>query len=100
MFPSNMADHPAIPIIKKLLDRTPYQRGTPSDLKKHEWFKNMNWEDLYYRAVQPSYVPLVEPMEGETPMIGTVQEIILNDELLEPIRGKHKSPIKGWDANF
>jgi len=31
--PPDMLDHPAVPIIRQLLDRTPFRRGTPSSLK-------------------------------------------------------------------
>ena len=65
----------------------------------HEWFKNMSWEDLYYRAIQPSYTPVVEQIHSEHPLHGSVQEILLSDEQLEPVRGRLTSKT-GWDANF
>ena len=99
MFPGQVADHPAVPLIKQLLNRQPYRRGTPSSLKKHEWFESMNWEDLYYRALQPAYTPNIEPTDTMNPMNETVQAILRNDELLEPIRGRHQY-TNSWDVNF
>ena len=99
MFPAHSADHPAVPIIKNLLTKQPYRRGNLTSLKKHEWFKDMNWEDLYYRALQPSYTPLLEPIDLSNPLIGPVQTIIYNDEALDPIRGVKKYS-NDWDENF
>ena len=59
----------------------------------------MNWEDLYYRAIKPQYTPTVDEIDITNPLFGTVEEIILNDELLEPIRGRKNSPT-GWDTLF
>ena len=95
-----MEDHPAVPIVKQLLNRTTFRRGTPSSLKRHEWFKTMNWEDLYYRAIHPPDTPTMTPIDISNPYRGSVQEICLKDENQEPIRGKLHPPVPGWDANF
>ena len=98
-FPKEIIDNPAVSMIKQLLNRQPSRRGKPSSLKNHEWFKNMNWEDLYYRAMQPSYTPEVEPIQLANPLRGSVQDIILNDELLDPILYRSCSKA-GWDDKF
>ena len=95
-----MADHPAVPMIKQLLNRTVFRRGTPSMLQRHEWFKTMNWEDLYYRAMHPPLIPTLPPIDLSNPMSGSVQKVLLHDERKEPIRGKLHHPVKGWDVNF
>jgi len=41
----------------------------------------MNWEDLYYRAIKPEYTPTLVEITSSHPLKGSVQEIILNDEL-------------------
>ena len=95
-----MEDHPAVPIVKQLLNRTPFRRGTPTSLKRHEWFKSMNWEDLYYRGIHPPFIPTRPPIDISNPMNLSVQEVLLIEEQQEPIRGKLYLPIKGWDADF
>ena len=59
----------------------------------------MNWEDLYYRAIKPEYTPSVDKIRMSKPLHGKVQDIILNDELLDPVKYKKKSKA-GWDENF
>ena len=99
MFPMNMSWHPAIDMIKQLLNRQPSRRGIPSSLKNHEWFKIMNWEDLYYRAIKPEYTPTLVEITSSHPLKGSVQEIILNDELQESIRTR-EGVKTGWDKLF
>ena len=94
-----MAGNTAIPMIKDLLNRQPSRRGTAAKLKNHDWFKNMNWEDLYYRAIQPPYTPVVEEINVDNPMHGDVQDILLKDEQLENVRGRVTSKT-GWDEHF
>jgi len=60
----------------------------------------MNWEDLYYRALHPPLIPTNEPLDLSNPMTGSVQEVLLEDERRDPIRGKLHPPKHGWDANF
>ena len=99
-FPSEMKDHPAVPMIKQLLNRTPFRRGTPSSIKKHEWFDTMDWEDLYYRAIHPPFTPTMAPIDLSNPMRGSVQEVLLNDEKPELIQEKLHPPKPDWDENF
>ena len=99
-FPSENMDHPAVPIIKQLLNKAPFRRGTPASIKKHEWFTGMNWEDIYYRAIHPPFTPTMKLIDLSNPMSGSVQDVLLYEEYKEPIRGKlHPSKV-GWDANF
>ena len=95
-----MVDHPAVPMIKQLLNRNPFLRGTPVSIKNHEWFKTMNWEYLYYRALRPPFAPSMEPIDLSNPMQGSVQEILFIDEKQEPIQRKLLPPIPDWDKNF
>lgn len=99
-FPRQMdKKHPSIPVIRQLLDRQAPKRGTAESLKKHEWFKGLNWEDLNFHSIRPDYIPQIDRVDTSRPMSGTVQQICLNDELIEPIRGKITSPAN-WDADF
>ena len=94
-------DHPAVPMIKNLLNRTPSKRGTPASIKNHDWFKTMDWEELYYRALQPPFTPTMEPIDLSNPMQGSIQEVLLNDEQQEgPVRGKLHATKEGWDEDF
>ena len=60
----------------------------------------MNWEDLYYRAFEAPITPFMEPIDLSNPMEGSVQDILLDEEQQEPIRGKLYPPKEGWDDKF
>jgi len=40
----------------------------------------MNWEDIYYRALHPPFIPTCEPIDLSNPMTGSVQDVLLADE--------------------
>jgi len=51
-----------------LLRKTPERRLGSSerdaeDVKKQAFFRNINWEDLLARKIQPPFVPTVQSME-------------------------------------
>lgn len=51
-------------LIKKLLvpdraKRLGNMKHGADDVKRHRWFKNISWEDVYYKKVQPPIVPKV-----------------------------------------
>ena len=66
----------------------------------HEWFAGMNWEDIYYRAIHPPFIPTMESIDLSNPMRDSVQDVLLDYERREPIRGKLHPPTEGWDENF
>jgi len=39
------------------LDKNPKRRLDSAKIMKHEFFKGINWEDLYKKNVTPPYVP-------------------------------------------
>merc|ERR1712111_116790 len=57
-------------LIKKFLvqDRTKrlgnVKNGT-EDVKRHRWFKNVDWEEVYYKQLKPPIVPKVS-YDGDT----------------------------------
>jgi len=57
-------------LIKKLLvqDRTKRlgnMKSGAEDVKRHRWFKNINWEEVFYRKLKPPIVPKVS-YDGDT----------------------------------
>ena len=51
-------------LIKKLLvqDRTKRlgnMKNGADDVKRHRWFKNIDWEDVFYKKIKPPIVPNV-----------------------------------------
>uniref|UniRef100_A0A1B6HWE6 Protein kinase domain-containing protein n=4 Tax=Homalodisca liturata TaxID=320908 RepID=A0A1B6HWE6_9HEMI len=68
-WPRNL-DPVAKDLIKKLLvgDRTKRlgnMKNGADDIKRHRWFKNVNWQDVYQRRLKPPIVPRVT-YEGDT----------------------------------
>lgn len=57
-------------LIKKLLvsDRTKRlgnMKNGSEDIKRHRWFKGIDWQDVYYRKLKPPIVPRIT-YEGDT----------------------------------
>jgi serine/threonine protein kinase len=47
-------------LIRKFLDRNPETRLTSIEaIKKHAWFKGLDWEKLYRKEIEPPYIPQV-----------------------------------------
>lgn len=76
---SRHIDATAKDLIKRLLvqDRTKrlgnMKNGT-EDVKRHRWFKNINWKDVLLRKLKPPFVPTVES-EGDTRNFDDYEEI-------------------------
>lgn len=69
-------------LIKKLLviDRTKRignLKAGADDVKKHKWFKGVDWEDVYYRKLKPPLVPKLK-YEGDTSNFDDYPEDDLN----------------------
>ena len=96
------ANHPAKPIIMKLLSRNASQRGTADTLKKDVWFRGMDWEALSYHFVKPKYMPKHKQQDPRKVIKGTIESIMLRDEARDPIApGKGVKPAPaGWDDEF
>jgi len=51
----------AADLIKKFLDRNPQTRLTEIEaIKKHAWFKDIDWVKLLSKDIEPPYIPQVE----------------------------------------
>jgi len=69
-------------LIKKLLviDRTKRignLKAGAEDVKRHKWFKGVDWEDVYYRKLKPPLVPKLK-YEGDTSNFDDYPEDDLN----------------------
>ena len=78
MFPhfSNQAKN----LIKKLLVVNPRKRIGFEQIKKHEFFKDINWENIELKKVEPPFIPNVNK-SNLFKYFNTEKE--LNDELIE-----------------
>lgn len=57
----------AFDICSKLLERDPTKRlgyNGFDELQKHPWFKDINWDALYRKEVDPPYKPSVKNAES------------------------------------
>ena len=62
-YPSSMP-RDSVSILQSLLAKEPDQRlgSGPSDAQDvmdHKFFKDINWDDLYYKRVTPPFVPIL-----------------------------------------
>merc|ERR1719264_858895 len=96
--PSIKANSPLKHIILQMLDRNPSKRGTASELKNHPWFKVIDWELLHYKIVKPQYKPQLKEIKKSAGMRGTLNDIILRDEMAEglPASSDGRSAPKDW----
>ncbi|XP_042904976.1 cAMP-dependent protein kinase catalytic subunit 3 isoform X2 [Parasteatoda tepidariorum] len=81
-------------LIKKLLvpdraKRLGNMKHGSEDVKRHRWFKNISWEDVYYKKVQTPLIPKVSH-PGDTRYFDTYQEK----------KTITSSPIKDRDLNL
>jgi serine/threonine protein kinase len=105
-----LADEPLYPIhmprdsvsiLQKLLTREPDQRlgSGPTDAQEimsHAFFRNINWDDIYHKRVQPPFIPqITSPTDTSnfdteftsvTPVLTPVQSV-LSQAMQEEFRG-------------
>ncbi|KAK4999828.1 Serine/threonine kinase [Elasticomyces elasticus] len=105
-----LADEPLYPIhmprdsvsiLQKLLTREPELRlgSGPTDAQEimsHAFFRNVNWEDIYHKRVQPPFLPTVKgradtsnfdsEFTSVTPVLTPVQSV-LSQAMQEEFRG-------------
>ena len=110
-----LADEPLYPIhmprdsvsiLQKLLTREPDQRlgSGPTDAQEvmsQPFFRNINWEDIYNRRVQPPFLPQIKnatdtsnfdsEFTSVTPVLTPVQSGMFNQPLV---------PLNAFGANF
>lgn len=62
-----LTDH-AQSLLKKLLNKysTSRQSETVERIKCHEWYNNVDWEDLYSKNLVPPYRPTVKPIDEDS----------------------------------
>jgi len=114
IYDSILADEPLYPIhmpkdavslLQNLLTRDPERRlgSGPSgaqDVKKHEYFSNIEWDDLYLKRVSPPFIPTVK---GRTDTSNFDSEFTSVEPVLTPLQSG-KSPqrachsIKEWHS--
>ena len=94
-------NHPARHVIQRLVNRDPINRGTPTNLKKDPWFKDMDWDALTYHTVKPNFTPIITAIDTKRVMKGSTHEIMLRDEAQDPVFSSEDSAVpRGWDTEF
>ncbi|KAJ3439722.1 ribosomal protein S6 KINASE [Anaeramoeba flamelloides] len=53
-------DDEAKDLIEQLLDRNPKTRLNIEEIKKHDFFINIDWEKVYNKEYEPDYIPKIE----------------------------------------
>ncbi|RKP40250.1 kinase-like domain-containing protein [Dimargaris cristalligena] len=64
LYPINMS-RDSVSILQRLLTREPAKRlgsgpGDAEEIKRHPFFKSINWDDILYKRVTPPYIPQVK----------------------------------------
>ena len=62
-YDSSVLNDEVIDLLTKLLCKDPSKRLGCNDVREimdHQWFSNINWEDLKSKKIQAPYVPLLE----------------------------------------
>lgn len=76
----------AADLIRKLLVRNPDNRlQDPSEIKKHPWFSNMNWDDLIEKKIPTPFKPPVESEESISCIDEGFLEMTLSDVKSNPL---------------
>ncbi|GAM22887.1 hypothetical protein SAMD00019534_060620, partial [Acytostelium subglobosum LB1] len=74
VFPSAMSSD-ARSLIDELLERDPSKRlCNPTKIKRHPFFKSIDWESLYHKKVAPPYIPRVKDKLDTTQIDPTFTE--------------------------
>jgi cGMP-dependent protein kinase len=87
-------------LIMQLLNRSAAARGTPGTIKKHIWFRNLDFESLHTKQVKPTYIPKTASLNTTSTMIGSIEQICSRNEDLENVGAVKKQAPEGWDVDF
>jgi cGMP-dependent protein kinase len=75
-------------IIEKLLSKDPTERGTADDIKRHEWFLGVDWDDLIGRNSIAEFIPEGKFFES------------LSEDQAEPLATTGNEYECDWDSDF
>jgi len=95
-FPSHFSKE-AISIVKKLLHHKPFKRlgavkGGAKLVKKHPWFKDIDWDALYQRKI---IAPIIPTIKSEVD-IGNFDDYPEEEDTVEP----YVDDGSNWDSEF
>jgi len=100
-FPSSMG-FDAKDLLTKLLERNDERRlQEPSDIKKHPFFKQIDWDLLFHKKITPPFIPEVTG-EDDTRNIDrtfTDAPIDMNDDEAEPVPANSQGEFEGFTYN-
>lgn len=95
-FPSHFSKE-AVSLVKKLLHHKPTKRlgvvkGGAKLIKKHPWFKNFSFDDLFNKKISPPIIPVIKSNLD----ISNFDEYPEEDEDFEP----YEDDGTNWDSDF
>jgi serine/threonine protein kinase len=81
LFPPNLSNH-CKSLITQLLERDPKKRlgsgpGDFKDIMKHPFFKNIDWDKMYKREIEPPYKPQVKGSDD----VSNFDEVFLKEKV-------------------
>lgn len=92
----------SISILERLLVREPDKRlgSGPSDAKEvmaHSFFRNINWDDLLNKRVQPPFIPI---LSKDTDVSNFDKEFTQETPKLTPIEAKLTESMQEYFRGF
>jgi hypothetical protein len=91
--------------IEQLLNKNPALRsgGSFENLKKHAWLKNIDWEALLEKKIEPPYLPVIPNLNWEIEKafknVRNINQVISYEERGGP-HSNFKSKNPHWDDEF
>jgi len=73
-------------------ERLPMRKGEVSNIKKHKWFKDFDWEALFNQTMEVPYKPVVKSKTDIANFNARKEDM--------PPSVDYKDDGSGWDADF
>ena len=86
LFPDGL-DERITDFLLKLLTKDPSQRITIKELKEHSFFEGFDWNLVYQRAYQPSFIPDTKDLTKPINFDPEFTQEIASDSFVAPING-------------
>lgn len=66
-------------------------KNGPADVKNHRWFKDLDWTDLFFKKIQPHYLPKVSSKDDTS----NFEDWPESKEKSPPL-GASEDPFRKW----
>jgi len=86
-------------IMKRFLDRNPETRlQDPTEIQSHSYFKDIDWQKLFTKAIQPPYIPTVSGKESTRMIDRNFTKLDVNKEI-RPGEAMQGDQFEGFTFN-